>query len=74
MMIGITVGLLVATVLGFVFESARWIAAVGVMLLIYIHPWTFLALSIAGGVTFYFIRFHKRRNYDALPEPDDEYD
>jgi len=74
MMIGITVGLLVATVLGFAFESARWIAAVGVMLLIYIHPWTFLALSIVGGVAFYFIRFHKRRTYDALPERDDQGD
>jgi hypothetical protein len=74
MMLEVTVGLGVAIALGLAFQSARWIAAVGVMLLIYMYSWTFLALSIAGGVTFYFIRFHKRRTYDVLPDRSDQRD
>jgi hypothetical protein len=68
MLLEVTVALVVAAALGLAFESARWVGAVGMLLLIFIHPWACLALSIAGSVAVYFIRFHKRRTYDALPE------
>jgi len=74
MMLEVTVALVVATALGLAFEPARVVGAMGLLLLIFLYPWTFLALSIVGSVAFYFTRFHKRRTYDALPEQRSERD
>lgn len=74
MLLELTVALVVASVLGLAFESARWVGAMGLLMLIFLYPVACLALSIAGGVVFYFFRFHRRRTYDALPERRDEYD
>ena len=74
MLLEATVALVVATVLGLAFEPARWVGAMGLLLLILLYPWACLALSIVGGAVFYFVRYRKRRTYDALPERSDEYD
>ena len=73
MILEVTVALVVATVIGMAFEPARWVGVMSLMLLLLMYPWACLAISIAGAA-FYFIRFSKRRSYDAISKRSDDYD
>ena len=72
MLLELTVALVVASVLGLAFESARWVGAMGLLMLIFLYPWACLALSIAGGAAFYYFHFY-RTNHELL-ERRDEHD
>lgn len=67
MMIGVTLVLVVATLLGLAFDTTKWIGVAGVALLFYLHPLLFTVLFVLGGVAFFLIRYHKRRKCHALP-------
>ena len=71
-MIGLTLALVVASLLSLAFDSTKWFGIAGVALLVFLHPLLFTALFAIGGVTFCFIRFyqHQRNSHHELPRSD----
>ena len=70
-MIGLTLALVVASLLSLAFDSTKWFGVAGVALLVFLHPLLFTAFLAIGGVTFVCIHFYSKRNsHHELPRPD----
>ncbi len=65
-MLSITYAFVVATGLLCLFERSRGLAAIGVFVLLCIHPLLFSALLLLAGATYYI--FYYRRKYHEFPK------
>ena len=68
-MIGLTLALVVASLLSLAFDSTKWFGVAGVALLVFLHPLLFTALLLLGAATFCLIRFYQRKSHHE-PRPD----
>lgn len=67
-MIVTTIALVVAALLCLAFDATKWLGVAGVVLLFCLHPLSFTALSVLGGVAYFSFRYYQRRKCHALPK------
>jgi uncharacterized membrane protein YkvI len=66
-MLTITSVLVVASLLGLVFPSTRWLGIGGTALLCVLYPIAAFAVLVIAAALYFFIHFHQRRTDDAIP-------
>ena len=57
-MIGISIAVLMASLVCLAFAATRIIGVVGLLVLLYLYPVFFVAIALLGGVAFYFYYRH----------------
>ena len=66
-MIASSLALVVASLLCLAYDTTRSFGIAGIFLLLYLYPWSFLALLILGGAVLFAIRrYHYRRKHHAV--------